>query len=158
MHFVNGNHWEPVLLRSSVKMQWSPISQRHKQLWNEINPGHDQKTFWRYLHIKKAVDQDSTASSLEKRRQASPILILDESDCDSDIGGDHHDHGAIVCPHCLTRLPSPLPPAVQEQYDEYTQKEEKHKKQEERRIKGLSTSRRRRFDEAQLETQTSSLF
>ncbi|KAI9490852.1 hypothetical protein BDB00DRAFT_915131 [Zychaea mexicana] len=99
MHFVNGNHWEPVLLRSSVKMQWPPLSQRHKQQWNEINPGHDHKTFWRYLHIKKTVDQDSTASSLEKRRQASPILILDESDCDIDMGGDHH--GTYNLPLCI---------------------------------------------------------
>lgn len=93
MHFVNGNHWEAVILTASKKMIWPCVPDVHKSQWNKLNIPLSYKTCWRYLHIKKRENKPNPS----KTASTTPIVVVDLVDADTcgmSVGNVRCDEGS----------------------------------------------------------------
>ncbi|KAF7725579.1 hypothetical protein EC973_009534 [Apophysomyces ossiformis] len=54
MHYRNNIHWDTIVVKPSIKIEWPPVMSRHAKVWQDLQlPMASYKTIWRYLHIKK---------------------------------------------------------------------------------------------------------
>ncbi|KAJ8659168.1 hypothetical protein O0I10_005207 [Lichtheimia ornata] len=53
LHLV-GNHYYPLIIKPSIRLEWPPVPFWHRELWDERQPSQSYKATWKYLHIKKA--------------------------------------------------------------------------------------------------------
>ncbi|ORY98671.1 hypothetical protein BCR43DRAFT_543639 [Syncephalastrum racemosum] len=113
MHFVRGNHWEPILTKDSpVKMEWPPVTDQHRAQWEMINPALHYKKYWRYLLLQKEiaiptkVPSTSTDPSVQDSSQTETSYVMSSVD------------ESVECPNCFGQLRKPFPSTVKTKYDE----------------------------------------
>ncbi|KAI9270571.1 hypothetical protein BDA99DRAFT_534682 [Phascolomyces articulosus] len=76
LHFVEGNHYEPIEREKVIKMEWPPVSPGHLRIWKARGGTRSKyNDVWKHIHRKPTQEMN-----MDNTTAADPLIFDDTAD------------------------------------------------------------------------------